>query len=371
MFVRTLLSAAVAVFMAAVSFAGGGDTPWKIGTPVVTYWAGPSLTDAVAQQMAAGGWNLVWCGEKELDVAQRHGLKVQLQDGLLAPGTLENPGQRAKLDALITRVHNHPALYAYFITDEPSAAAFPALGKSGRLPPRADPAHLAYINLFPTYANNEQLGTKGDKITAYREHLRQYMDVVKPSLVSYDHYQFSKQGDTPDYFLNLMMIRRVALEARVPFLNIVQACTWTPSMRVPGPDELRYLVYTTLAYGGQGISYYVYCHPGHTGGIALADGTPTPLYHARSRSIGSSSRLPKSFSPCVRWRFTMRACHHQAPTRCRRRHRSNSTRLLLPLRILHQNVFADSCSAASARMASRPVMWWPSTWTTKPRRPSF
>ena len=139
---------------------------------------------------------------------------------------------------------------------------------------------MAYINLFPTYANNEQLGTKGDKITAYQDHLRQYVEVVRPSLLSYDHYQFSKQGDNPDYFLNLMMIRRTALDARVPFLNIVQACTWTPSMRVPSPDEVRFLIYTTLAYGGQGISYYVYCFPGHTGGIALSDGTPTPLYHA-------------------------------------------------------------------------------------------
>jgi hypothetical protein len=51
-------------------------------------------------------------------------------------------------------------------------------------------------------------------------------------------------------------------------------------MRVPSPAELRYLIYTTLAYGGQGISYYVYCTPGHTGGIALADGTPTPLYNS-------------------------------------------------------------------------------------------
>jgi hypothetical protein len=51
-------------------------------------------------------------------------------------------------------------------------------------------------------------------------------------------------------------------------------------MRVPTGDEMRYLVYTTLAYGAQGISYYVYCCPGHTGGIALADGTPTPIYHA-------------------------------------------------------------------------------------------
>ena len=52
-------------------------------------------------------------------------------------------------------------------------------------------------------------------------------------------------------------------------------------MRVPVPDEMRYLVYTTLAYGAQGISYYVYGHhPGHVGGIADADGKPTPLYHA-------------------------------------------------------------------------------------------
>ena len=265
---------------ATASVAADKDAAWKINTPMVTYWAGPPLTDAVAQQMADGGWNLVWCGEKELDVAQRHGLRAQLQDGLLTPESLDNPAQRSKLDTLISRVRNHPALYSYFITDEPSAAAFPALRRLVAYLRQRDPGHLAYINLFPTYASNEQLGTKGDKITAYREHLRQYMDVVKPSLVSYDHYQFSKQGDTADYFLNLMMIRRVTLEARVPFLNIVQACTWTPSMRVPAPDELRYLIYTTLAYGGQGISYYVYCHPGHTGGIALADGTPTPLYHA-------------------------------------------------------------------------------------------
>ncbi len=106
------------------------------------------------------------------------------------------------------------------------------------------------------------------------------MTVVKPALVSYDHYQFAVNGDNPDYFLNLMMIRRAATDARIPFLNIVQAATWTPAMRVPGPDELRFLIYSTLAYGGQGISYYVYSAQGHTGGIALADGTPTPLHSA-------------------------------------------------------------------------------------------
>ncbi len=256
------------------------DDAWKIGTPIVTYWAGPPMTDEVARQMAEGGFNLVWCTESELDVAHRHGLRAQLRDGLLSPATLEDPAQKEKLDALVARVRNHPALYSYFITDEPGAGEFPALGRLVAHLRQRDPAHLSYINLFPTYANNQQLGTAGDTVTAYREHLRQFREIVSPSLVSYDHYQFAKAGDNAGYFLNLAMIRQTAQEAGVPFLNIVQACTWTPSMRVPEGDEMRYLVYTTLAYGAQGISYYVYCWPGHAGGIAQPDGAPTPIYHA-------------------------------------------------------------------------------------------
>ncbi|MCX6072609.1 MAG: hypothetical protein NTU91_17445, partial [Chloroflexi bacterium] len=300
---RLFWTVAILVFVASGVPVRGAEpqrqttSAWKAGTPIVTYWAGPPLTDAVARQMAEGGFNLVWCGEKQLDVAQRHGLRAQLQDGLLAPATLDNPAQREKLDALIARVRNHPALYSYFITDEPSAAAFPGLGKLVAYLREHDPAHLAYINLFPTYANNRQLGTKGDTIPAYGEHLRQYVDIVRPSLVSYDHYQFAKDGDTGGYFLNLAMIRRTAQEAGVPFLNIVQACTWTPSMRVPGADEMRYLVYTTLAYGAQGISYYVYCAQKHIGGIALPDGTPTPTYHALKVLNREFAAIAKELQP--------------------------------------------------------------------------
>ncbi len=254
--------------------------PWQVGTPIVTYWAGPAMTDKTAQQMAEGGWNLVWCRENELEVAARHGLKAQLQDGLLTPGSLENSSHKEQLDALIERVRRHPALYSYFITDEPNATNFPALGKLVAYLREKDPAHLAYINLFPTYASNEQLGNPGEKIAAYQAHLRQYLEIVKPALVSYDHYQFTAKGDSPDYFLNLALIRRASLDSRLPFLNIVQAATWTPSMRVPNSDEMRFLVYTSLAYGAQGISYYVYCCAGHTGGIANPDGSPTPLYEA-------------------------------------------------------------------------------------------
>jgi hypothetical protein len=91
---------------------------WKPGPPIVTYWAGPgypggaALDDKAAAQLAEGGWNVVWCHENELDVAQRHGLRGLLTDPLLAPGSLADP---KALDALIGRVKGHPALYAYHL----------------------------------------------------------------------------------------------------------------------------------------------------------------------------------------------------------------------------------------------------------------
>lgn len=265
------------------------DTPqsiWTVGGPIVSYWAGPGypggkggpLNDAAAVQLKEGGWNLVWCREDELDVAERHGLRCQISSPLLVPASLQDPQKRAELDAFIARVRHHPALYDYFLTDEPGTRRFAGLGKLVAYLRERDPAHLAYINLLPTYATNEQLGTKGDTVSAYQEYLNQFLKTVKPQMLSYDHYQFASKDDLPDYFLNLAIARRTALKAGIPYLNIVQASTWAPDMRAPNEGEMRYLIYTTLAYGAQGITYFVYCYPDIKPGIARSDGTTTPVY---------------------------------------------------------------------------------------------
>jgi len=253
---------------------------WTVGTPIVTYYAGPTMSDAVARQMKEGNFNVVWCNESQLDLLKRHGLRGMVHDGLLNPAALDKPDQTQKLNDLIDRIKNHPAFYSYYIIDEPSATTFKDLGKLTAHLRQRDPAHMPYINLFPTYANNAQLGTPGDTTAAYRAYLNQFVDVVKPMLLSWDNYQFYKNHDGNQYFLNLAMIRTKSQEANLPFLNIVQAASWEPNVRVPVPDEMRYLVYTTIAYGAQGISYYVYQAVNHKGGLANADGTPTPLYDA-------------------------------------------------------------------------------------------
>lgn len=239
---------------------------WTVGRPIITYFAGPGggpatpITEAVAAELAQGGWNLVpACSVEGLDMAQAHGLRA------MWTGSQD--------DQTVARIRNHPALYGYHVADEPLPERFPELAETVSRLRKADPNHVAYINLFPTF------GVEG--IVEYREYLRQYMTLVKPDLLSYDFYQFWNGFDMRDYFKNLAIISHTAKQAGIPFLNVVQTCSFTTGARNPTGNELRYLYYTTLAYGAAGVSDFVYEYkgPGFTGGMSV-DGKPTALYHA-------------------------------------------------------------------------------------------
>jgi hypothetical protein len=259
---------------------------WAVGTPIVTYWnAGGTLalTPAIARQAAEGGYNLVWIDDvRQLAIARQHGLRAQITSPLLSASSLDNPSKLAQLNALVDQFKASPTAYSYFLRDEPNTADFAGLARLVAHLRQRDPDHLAYINLFPSYASNSQLGTKGDPATAFASYLNQYVGTVRPSLLSYDHYQLFAARDGATYLQDLSMVAEKSRAAGVPFLNIVQACKWDPSWRMPNQSELRLLVYTTAAYGAQGISYFNYwTQQPNTGGLQpAADGTPTSVYTA-------------------------------------------------------------------------------------------
>ena len=250
--------------------------PWEIGTPIVGYYHGPGggrdtrfgpLTPGMAQKLVDGGFTLAWGSTVEdLDVAHAHGLRLDLiAKDLRVPANLDDPIARARMDSVIDSVKDHPALYSYRIVDEPSAVRFPEFARIVDYIRERDPAHLAHINLFPTYASAGALGTAGDTETAYREHLRQFVQVVKPDLISYDHYSLYTDDEagaslhaSNTYFMNLALVREAALDGGVPFINVVETVSVGERHRVPNSDESRYLAYTTLAYGGQGIMQFTY-----------------------------------------------------------------------------------------------------------------
>lgn len=313
--------------------ASASEVRWKQKEFLITFWCPPPATDEALARVAAEGFNLTWTPPEGLDVAARHGLRSMLQSPLLQPEVLDDAVKRAELDALIERVKNHPALEAYHLTDEPGAGAFPAWGRLVAYLRERDPTHLAYINLYPTYANEQQLGVSADAadrakvgyptdfagvdtsdktVLRYREHLKQFVAIVDPDLISYDHYHFLKDTnglprDGKQYFLNLGLIRLMALESGKPFLNIIQANTIEKSWRLPNADELRWLVFTTMAYGGRGISYFTYWGPKAYNGL-YQDGQPMPLL----QPVVALNREIEKFGPAL-MELDSLGVYHTAP----------------------------------------------------------
>ena len=68
---------------------------------------------------------------------------------------------------MVNKAGHHKAIIGYYLCDEPSALAFPALAKAVAAVKKYAPGKLAVINLYPNYATickmnktKSQLGTK-------------------------------------------------------------------------------------------------------------------------------------------------------------------------------------------------------------------
>ncbi|MGK0188055.1 MAG: hypothetical protein ACI9R3_003847 [Verrucomicrobiales bacterium] len=204
-------------------------------------------------------------------------MRVILEIGL---PDLEDADQAKALDTLIWQVRQHPALYGYYLADEPGAGSFDKLGRIAAFLRERDPIHMTLTCLLPTYASDGHLQVSDDTaararvghpldfagtdptdlVTArYIEHLRQFVTTTRSDLICYDHYHFQLAGDGSQYFLNLALVRNAAQAARIPIVNVIQACASIgEGLRGPNVDELRWLTYTSLAYGVQGLAHFRY-----------------------------------------------------------------------------------------------------------------
>ena len=256
---------------------------------VISFWCAPPNTepmDARYKEVSQAGFNITMppCGATTvkdnlaiLDVCRKYGMKTIIGDDRIMAKEPSDPEFEKNLDAVIADYAKHPAFYGYHLTDEPNAGAFPKLAAINQYLLKKDPAHLPFINLLPTYGNGAMWGTP-----TYEEHVEQFMAAVKPKLLSYDHYALFEKQERGDYFQNMEIIRAAALKYNnTPWMNIILA---TPHFgyRNPSEGDLRWQVYTTLAYGGTGIAYFTYWtltgYENFRNAIMEAGGKPTEHY---------------------------------------------------------------------------------------------
>ncbi len=202
----------LAATLAPLAWAAPEWPPKKL--PIMT-WLGPGkdlLRPEIFKKIAAAGFsiNMSFLGDqasnlKALDLARDAGLTLMIYDDRVAKLVEDASLPLNPLDQVVADYKNHPALFGYYVLDEPNASKFDRLGEIVRYLAAKDPLHPAYINLFPTYANSQQLGTE-----TYEQHVAAYLAKVRPAFVSYDHYPITDKGLRDDYYLNLEIIRAAA-----------------------------------------------------------------------------------------------------------------------------------------------------------------
>ena len=218
--------------------------------------------------MVIGGFGGDAQRAKQVDLCTQYDLKLIVSD---------RTGDVASLP-------NGPTVWGYALRDEPSATDFPALAKRAEEVRKHHPGKLSYINLFPDYANAEQLGTE-----TYDDHVRLFMETIQPGVLSMDHYPiFKPDGDGRDkYCVNLESMRKHSLKADVPFWNFFNTMPYGPHTD-PTEGQLRWQINASLAYGAKGVMYFCYNTPGGKefpkgGAIIRRDGRRTRHYYEAQR----------------------------------------------------------------------------------------
>ena len=207
-------------------------------------------------------------GGRQLALCEKYNLRAVVSRAGLAPDQLPES----------------PACWGYMIRDEPNVADFPALRAQVDAVRAARPRRFSYINLFPNYANAQQLGT-----ATYDEHVARFVEEVGVDVLSMDHYPMLQPGadSRASYCANLEVMRKYALQKGIPFWNFFNTMPFGPHFD-PTEAALRWQIYTSLAYGARGVLYFCYWTPQggefpRGGAIITAEGRRTRHYDQAKR----------------------------------------------------------------------------------------
>lgn len=221
---------------------------------------GSSADPAVLKKMRDCGITIAgFATPAMLNAVKAAGLKAIVSDARVSGydwTRVDDAVARKNVASLVAQTGKNPAVYGYFLRDEPGADFFPGLAKAASLVRELAPGKLPYMNCFPNYAENWQLGDSN-----YPSYLEKFIDTIHPVALSYDNYSLMDDGSLREgFWSNLEQMRSAAKKHGLPFWNTVLAVAHF-NYREPGAADYRFQAWSTLVYGGRGICWFTYFAP--------------------------------------------------------------------------------------------------------------
>lgn len=233
------------------------------------------------KQIVDAGINMVWCNQWAgaesmpiLNACSDLGL-----DCLVWTWVSKLPENQVNAAAELTQclntannLKNHPAVCGFGLNDEAPESAFDRMGVVRREVEAVLPeGKFTTSNLYPIYAKSNQ--------QAYEAYIENFMQKVRPSVLSFDHYPLyntndmsARQGHDRTYAANLISIRKFAIQYNVPFWGFIQAIGYN-GRREPTMNEYRWQCNAHIAFGAKGFSYFIYSAAGSDGGAEALSGS--------------------------------------------------------------------------------------------------
>jgi hypothetical protein len=159
------------------------------------------------------------------------------------------------MDGFFSEISSHPALFAWGGIDEPAndQTRFDFIATLKAYVASKDSRHPQYHNLLPNYASGLTAAA------SYRAYVHNYLQTVHPPFLSFDNYPLTGTAASVEqgFYENLQIIADEAKAEGIPFWAFANTSAFA-NQSAPTRQNLRFQVFTNLAYGAQCIQYYAW-----------------------------------------------------------------------------------------------------------------
>lgn len=168
----------------------------------------------------------------------------------------------------IDKFSSHKSFAGVLFMDEPNGALFDSLKVFFDAFKERFPNKIANVNLFPDYATSGATG-----YSRYEDYINYYLDKTNSPVLSYDSYPLFDTDTTNEnyifeddgYFRCLDLLRQTSLDRGVPLWSFISTLGFTHqtefTRRTPNRDDIRWTVFSNLAFGVKGLQYFCYYTP--------------------------------------------------------------------------------------------------------------